>query len=68
MKRLIKKSYNDVSKDIRDFVIPIAPLYPAFPDQHKSKFENNPFQESDEKSYSKMMNDHTLKEMEKKEK
>lgn len=56
MKRLIrKKSYKDQNLDIREQVLMTTPCYPSFPDQHSGQF-----QESDDKSYSRMMNNHTI--------
>lgn len=50
MKRLIKKQY----MEMREPIIKTTPCYPSFN-------EKNEFTESDEKSYSKMINDHTMK-------
>lgn len=61
MKRLIRKSY-DRSLDIRDTVLKTTPLYPSFPSQFSNQYENDEFKESDEKSFSKMINDFSLKQ------
>lgn len=56
MKRLIRRSYEDKGEDVRNFVIKTTPLYPSHPGQF-----NDEFQESDDKSFSKMINDLSLK-------
>lgn len=53
IKRLIKKS----SADVRDTVLKTTPCFPSFPGIHDS---DGTFQESDAKSYSRMMNQHTI--------
>ncbi|MDF2534320.1 MAG: hypothetical protein K0R18_477 [Bacillales bacterium] len=59
MKRLIA---NDENPDVRELVLKTTPAYPSFPDQH-----DDTFKDSDEQSYSKMMNEKTVERLVKKE-
>lgn len=60
MKRLVSKNEN---LDVREFVLRTTPTYPSFADQH-----DDTFKESDEKSFSRMMNEETIKRLINKEK
>lgn len=57
MKRLIKKNYSDQDLDGRSHILPTSPLYNPL---GKGE-ENSEFAETDNKSYTKMFNENTMK-------
>lgn len=53
----------DINKDVRELVLKTTPAYPSFPEQHEDTFKD-----SDEKSYSRMMNFPVIKRLIQREK